>query len=250
MRLEQDQSTPPRLLRKLTMGELSNLSGIKVEKKGKKPKGSRFVDPVQLDEDQRSRISKALKEKKIGDEMGREIFVCALEYQLSDFSTKLERRVEPESEPESDAHDAEMAKALRTVAEQAAGLSRLLWALPDGARERVTETLAREQGLWRGYDGRYLGELSLEIDRLERACVAAGGEPEPPEPEREPEPKTDPAVSRELVSKLAGIFSDCFEMEPTAEEGGPFDSSLGILSEVTGLVIDHEAAFLAQVLEG
>jgi len=250
MRPEQEQITHPRLLRTSDLGGGPADKEIKVEKKTKKAPGSRFVGPELLDEGQRVQIGKALKAKKIGDEMGREIFICALEYQIGSFASLVPRRVEQKPEPEADATDPAMRKALREIVESAGSLSRLLRTLPDEALDRVTEMLGREAGLWRGYDGRYLGELGLEIDRLERACIAAGGEPEPPEPEPEPEPSTDPAASRELVTKLGEIFTDCFEMKPTAEEGGPFCTTLEVLAEVTGLVIEREPAFLARVLEG
>jgi len=248
MRPEQEQITHPRLLRTSDLGGAPADKEIKVEKKTKKAAGSRFVGPELLDEGQRVQIGKALKAKKIGDEMGREIFICALEYQIGSFASLVPRRVEGKSEPEAGAPDPAMRNALREIVENAANLSRLLRTLPDEALDCVTEMLGHEAGLWRGYDGRYLGELGLEIDRLERACIAAGGEPEPPEPE--PEPSMDPAASRELVTKLGEIFTDCFEMKPTAEEGGPFCTTLEVLAEVTGLVIEREPAFLAQVLEG
>jgi hypothetical protein len=250
MRLEQDQSTHPRLLRKPALGEASADNPIKVEKRKKKPKGSRFVNPTQLDDDQKSRILTALTQKKIGDEMGRQIFIGAVEYQISAFSQQLQPPVAPEPEPPPRASSPAPDEALQTIAENAASLSRRIRALPDSAIERVTEMLAREAGPWRGYDGRFLFELSLEIERIERACIAAAGTPEPPPSGTEPEPESGPnrAVSRELVSKLAGAFSECFEMEPTAEENGPFQTTLEVLGEVTGLVIAHEPAFLAQVL--
>jgi hypothetical protein len=248
MRPEQEQITHPRLLRTSDLGEGPADKEVKTEKKAKKAAGSRFVGPELLNEGQRVQIGKALKAKKIGDEMGREIFICALEYQMGSFASLVQRRVEQKSEPETGAPDPAMRKALRDIVENAGSLSRLLRTLPDEALDRVTEMLGREAGLWRGYDGRYLGELGLEIDRLERACIAAGGEPEPPEPE--PEPGVDSAISHELITKLGEIFSDCFEMKPTAEEGGPFCTTLEVLAEVTGLVIEREPAFLARVLEG
>jgi hypothetical protein len=248
MRPEQEQITHPRLLRTSDLGGGPADKMIKVEKETKQAAGSRFVGPELLDEGQRVQLGKALKAKKIGDEMGREIFICALEYQIGSFASLVPRRVEEKSEPEAGAPDPAMRNALREIVENAANLSRLLRTLPDDALDRVTEMLGHEAGLWRGYDGRYLGELGLEIDRLERACIAAGGEPEPPEPE--PEPSTDPAASRELVTKLGEIFIDCFEMKPTAEKGGPFCTTLEVLAEITGLVIEREPAFLARVLEG
>jgi hypothetical protein len=250
MRPEQEQITHPRLLRTSDFGGGPADKEIKVDKKTEKAAGSRFVGPELLDEGQRVRIGKALKAKKIGDEMGREIFICALEYQIGSFASLVPLRVEKKSEPEAGAPDPTMRKALREIVENAANLSRLLRALPDEALDRVTEMLGHEAGLWRGYDGRYLGELGLEIDRLERACIAAGGEPEPEPPEPEPEPSADPAASRELITKLGEIFTDCFEMKPTAEEGGPFCTTLEVLAEVTGLAIEREPAFLARVLEG
>ncbi len=83
MRLEHDQSTHPRLLRKPALGEVSATTRITAEKKPKKPKGSRFVGATHLDDDQKVLICKALKKGKIGDEIGRQIFIGALEYQIS-----------------------------------------------------------------------------------------------------------------------------------------------------------------------
>jgi hypothetical protein len=258
MRLEQDQIAHPRLLRKPVLEEATDGTGIKVEVKAKKRKGSRFVGPTQLDEDQKSRIYEALEKKKIGDELGRQIFIGAVEYQISAFANRLERPVKakpekPQPRPRPRAPSRALEETLQAIVGNAASLSSLLRALPDGTKAQVTDRLASRDGLARTYGERYLSELSLEIDRLARACIVTAGEAEPPEcepPEREPEPKPDPTVSRELVAKLAGIFSECFEMEPTAEEGGAFRVALKVLGEVTGLTIEHEPAFLTRALVG
>jgi len=257
MRLEQSQSRQPRLPGKAVHGKASATTGVKPKKKATKPKGSRFVGPAQLDEKQKSQIREALKKKKIGDEMDREIFIGAMEYQISVFSQRLAPSVTPESEPkpESPGLDGSLEKALRAIIANTSSLSDLLRTLPNTAKARVTEILAGQDVLGRGYDERYLCELGCEIDRLERACSAIAtavcvAEPETELPGEASEPKPDPAVSRELVAKLAGIFSECFEMEPTAEDRGPFRASLKILGEATGMAIEQEPEFLAQVLAG
>lgn len=251
MRLEQDQSTHPRLLHKPGPREAPATGGTKVEVKAKKPKGSRFIGPAQLDEERRSHICESLEKKKIGDEIGRQIFIGAVEYQISAFAKQLERSAEAELEPEPEPEptppglSTAVEETLQAIVGNAAGLSSLLRALPEEAKARVTETLAAQDGLDHGYDGRYLCELGLEIDRLGRACIAAASAPAPRKPESRPTPAS--AVSCELVAKLAEVFSDCFEMEPTADEDGDFYAALKILGEVTGLAIAPGPEILEQV---
>ena len=48
--------------------------------------------------------------------------------------------------------------------------------------------------------------------------------------------------------KLADIFAECFETEPTAEGDGQFRATLTALNEITGFIINHEPDFLARVL--
>jgi hypothetical protein len=240
MRLENDQNTHPRLLRKPVLGGVSATTQIKVETKATKTNGSRFVGATHLDEDQKERVCKALKKAKIGDEIGRQIFIGALEYQLSTFAHQLERRVEPK--PEAGGMSSALEKTLHAIVQKAGFLSGLLRELPAGAKASLTKGLAIQDERGRGYDERYLCELGCEIDRLERACTAIGDDlgPEATAP--------DPASSRDLVAKLGEIFSECFEMQPTADVDGPFRASLQMLSDVTGLVIANEPAFLAQIL--
>lgn len=242
MRLDQDHSTHPRLLGNSALREVSAATDTKVEEKAKEQKGSRFVGPTQLGSEQRSRICEVLKQKKIGDEIGRQIFVGAVEYQISAFAGRLEAGGAPD--PETRSRDPALDGTLQAIAEKAGILSALLRELSDSDGDRVIRTLTTQDSLGRSYDERYLCELGCEIDRLERACSAAVGDSEPQESETIPDSTAGP----ELVAKLAGIFSECFEMEPTAEENGAFRASLRALGEVTGLVIGEEPALLAQVL--
>ena len=242
MRLEQDQITHTRLLRKPVLGEVSANTHIKAEKTVKRPKGSRFVGATHLDDDQKARICKALKRKKVGDEIGRQIFIGAVEYQLSAFAQRLEHRVEPE--PKTSALSAALEKTLLAIVEKARLLSALLRDLPDGAKDKLTNTLTTQDERGRGYDRRYLCELGCEIDRLERACATTGKDPDAGPETSEP----DPTPSSEFVAKLAAVFSECFESAPTADEDGAFRAALEILGEVTGLVIGTEPEFIARAL--
>ena len=232
-----DQSTHPRLLRKPAIGKIPATAEIKVATGQQRRKGSRFVGPTQLDDNQKSRIRAALEKKKIGDEIGREIFIGALEYQISAFAGRLKRLPAP-PEPQTQGTNAARDKTLSAIALKASSLSALLRELADGAKARAIKALATQDRLGRGYDERYLCELGGEIDRIERACIAAAASPDPAEPE------PDPAPSRELVARLAGVFSECFEMEPTADEDGAFRATLAVLRQVTGLAIGQEPAFL------
>jgi len=240
MRLEQDQIKHTRLLRKPVLGDVSTNTHIKAEKKVKSSKGSRFVGATHLDDDQKARICKALKKKKVGDEIGRQIFIGAVEYQISAFAQRLEHRIAPE--PKTNALNAALEKTLRAIVEKARVLSALLRDLPDSAKTKLTSTLASQDERGRGYDQRYLCELGCEIDRLERACAMATSDvgPETQEP--------NPTSSRAFVAKLAYIFSECFESAPTADEDGAFRAALEVLGEVTGLVIGTEPEFITQAL--
>jgi len=209
-----------------------------------KPRGSRFVEATHLDQERKQRISRALAEERIGDDMGRTIFIGALEYQLSAFGRRLVRRDALPPKPAESSEDSTQTLALQAIAGQARTLVGLLQALPETSMADLTGALADQDRLSRGYDERYLRDLAAELERLGLACGAAGTAPVlEPEP-----PAEDPTPSRPFVAKLAKIFEECFEMKPTAEADGPFRATLAMLEEITGLVIGHEPNFLADIL--
>lgn len=262
MRLEQDQSTHPRLLRNKALGNAAPDSGAKSKAKQAIAKGSRFVGPTQLDEAKKMQLCNALERLGIGDEMGRAIFVGAVEYQIGAFAEQLESTIEPEHGPETEPKpkprvvSAALEPTLQAIVGNAASLSSLLRALPEDAIASVIDTLADQDDHRRSHDGRYLSELASALDRLGHACIIAAGKPArpkaKPKPEPDPEPKPKPAppsaANRELVAKLAGAFHQCFESEPTADEDGAFRATLGVLNDVTGLSIAREPKLLAKVL--
>ncbi len=240
MRLEHETNTHPRLLRNSALGDESSPSKGKKQADRRKAQGTRFVGATHLDERQKAEISRELTERCIGDEMGRQIFVCALEYQLTVFGPQLEKRTEPD--PEALERQALIAQSLRDIAEKARTLASLLRALPEPLQGKLCQTLCAQDSLRRTYDERYLCELGCEIDRMERATSTAADDVQL-EAVRD-----DPAPSREFVTKLAQIYAECFEAEPTADADGGFGFALETLGEVTGLVIGHEPGFLAEIL--
>jgi hypothetical protein len=173
--------------------------------------------------------------------MGRAIFIGALEYQLSAFAGRLQRREEIPPSPEPH-RDAAMEQALADIATRSRALAGLLRDLPDAPRAGLTAALSTRDRFARGYDACYLRELTCELERLERACAASAV------PEETAPPAEDPGPSRPFVAKLAKIFAECFEMAPTADEDGPFRAALEVLDAETGLVIGHSPELLAQVL--
>jgi hypothetical protein len=203
-------------------------------------RSSRFMGPAQLDETRKASIAAALEAANIGDEVGRQIFIGALEYQLSAFGPQLRRRDEgPGEEPPSPPAD----DALIAVSEAAHALAERLGDLGESSQRSLAQTLIDHDRLGRRYDQAYLRLLACEIERIAQACRTA------PQEAAEPEvPATDPGPSRDLVAKLGSVYSDCFEEEPTAEAGGRFATLLAVLSEETGLVIGHDPAFLADII--
>jgi hypothetical protein len=201
---------------------------------------SRFVGPAHLDGARKAEIAAALEAHGIGDEVGRQIFIGALEYQLSAFGAELGRRgARPAGPVAQDSPD----PALLAIREQTRALADGLRVLNARSRRGLLEALTDQDRLGRGYDERYLSQLSCELERLDQACAAASDSVEVA-------PAQDPTPSRGLVAKLAAVYAECFEEEPTAETGGRFQKLLEILNEETGLVIGHDAAFLEEILHG
>lgn len=265
MRLEPNPNTHPRLLRKAALPEELAVKPKPPSKAGQKrgsakapaslkppeaasaasgqgSRDSRFIDPVHLDERQKSEICKALKRKQVGDEMGRQIFVAAVEYQLSAFSDQLVPSDGPAPTPAPPERDRGLEQVLLAVEEQARMLSDLLLQIPQPSRPGLVRVLTAQDERERVYDEHYLSELVCEIDRLRNACGTMTAATEAPQA------APDPESSRGFVRKLAGVFSECFEQAPTAAEDGPFRACLMVLEEYTGLLIGHEPDFIARAI--
>lgn len=233
MRLEH-QITHPRLLRKAASdGERTAKPGRRSDKA---TSGSRFVGATALDEGQRVRIAHALRERRIGDEVGRQIFIGALEYQLCAFGAQLGRQ-EPQG-PGRGADDP-LERALRGVLAAARRLAELLRGLPEAARSELSGGLAREHADTRARADRRLTELAGEVERL----AEAGGTAAETQAAR-----SQPAPPAELLARLAKAYAECFEQAPTAEPEGPFQTTLDVVAEITGLVLAPKPALLARAL--
>lgn len=225
MRLEH-QITHPRLLRKPARGDGATAAGLGGEVGGRKT--SRFVDATLLDQGRKAAIIQALAERQIGDEVGREIFVGAVEYQLTAFAHHLGRAATGSTKRD---------RALGAVAEQVQAFSALLGRLPEAARGLLAERLVGDDGSRPDAGQDPLRELGCELDHLERACRLSA---ETPRPTSTPE--------LELVHQLARAFAACFEETPTEAADGAFATALRLLAEETDLAIPHAPDLLRQAL--
>jgi len=207
-----------------------------------KPTGSRFLDPVHLSERQKLDIGRSLKKKGIGDEMGRQIFIAAVEYQLSAFADQLVQREAPQIEHPP--RDRALDQILLAVEEQARLLAELLLQVPKPSRSSLARAIAEQEKKGCLDGAADLDELGDRIDRLRRACNQMTSSGEVQTQPAGPEPK----ANLELVRKLAGAFAECFEQVPTAAEDGAFRTCLAVLDEATDLAIGYEPDFLSRVL--
>jgi hypothetical protein len=281
MRLDPYVNTHPRLLRKAALGEDPAAAPPEKQNRGpndaakespsgkvgkgkrtpgqtetetparSKSKGqagdSRFVGATHLDEKQKLDIEKELKRRRIGDEMGRQIFVAAVEYQISAFADQLVRSDDaPRAKPPPRPRDRALEQILIAVEEQARLLSELLLQVPKPSMPQLARVLAAQDERGRNYDEGYLCELGGEIDRLRRACSAMTSIEEPMD--TAPDTGPDPETSSGFVRKLAGIFAECFEQDPNAAADGPFRACLEVLDQMTPYVIGHDPDFLSRIL--
>lgn len=241
MRLEHEMNTHPRLLRTSALEKKDGAAKAKRRKRRDDADDTRFIGATHLDERRKTEISRALEKRRIGDAMGRQIFVVALEYQLTVFGAQLEQL--SQTDPKAVEAQAQMTEALQGISAHARLLGPLLRQLPEQLKGKLTEAATAQDARGRTYDERYLCELGCEIDRLEQAAAAAA-EAAQPEPVRD-----DPSPSRPFVAKLAKVYAECFEEKPTADADGGFAFALETLEGVTGLVIGHEPQFLAAILQ-
>lgn len=223
MRLEQ-QITHPRLLRKPIRGDGPSTAGLRGEVDA--DKASRFVDATLLDQPRRAAIIQALGERQIGDELGREIFIGAVEYQLTAYAHDLGPKASADPDP-----------GLRAAAAQAQGIAVLLGRLPEAARRLLAERLMSQDAprLDAGQD--LLCELGCEINHLAQACRLAAESPPPAS-----------GTELGLIRQLARAFAACFEETATAAADGGFATALRVLAEKTGLAIPHAPALLSRAL--
>jgi len=229
-----------------TRAQIEKGTSVRSKSKGR-PGDSRFVGATHLDEKQKLDIEKELKRRRIGDEMGRQIFVAAVEYQLSAFADQLQTSDEtPRTEPPPPPRDRALEQILIAVEEQARLLSELLLQVPKPSMPQLARVLTAQDERGRNYDEGYLCELGGEIQRLRRACNAMTGIEEPPDTDPETDP--DPETSGAFVRKLAGIFAECFEQDPTAAADGPFRTCLEVLDQMTPYVIGHDPDLLSRIL--
>lgn len=253
MRLEEN-ITNPRLLRKrqakpAVPGSASVQSEPRPDPESASPPEpklaavpvSHFVTPTHLDDSKKKALLKRLKRAKVGDETGRQIFVAALEYQLTELANDVAghhaRLAAAEPDPAAD--------ALTRLDAAIAQLVDLIENLPDEARARLAGFLEDRDPYKRGYGPGWFEALSAEFGRLRDAVEHAGADGDEPCINHD----LDSAISVAFLARLSGVFDECFDASPDASPRGPFATAVKALCEVVGLKLDCHAELLTEALE-
>lgn len=236
---------PSKPLRRLSLGAKKSGKPASADDEG----GDHFVAPWRLTEQEKSAVSAALEKRKIGDALGRRIFVGALEYELSEFrvAEAAQPGSKPARKPAAPQADASVLEAIERMARE---LAAKLGEIPEDQEPSLLATLEAHDEMGRGYSTRYLDVLFQEASRLAEACgLAASALAAPVEPPKtEPAPGPSPAMLK-LLGSLTHVFEECFEQVPTASPRGEFAASLKAVSDAVGLDIPRTGEVLAQVVK-
>lgn len=203
-----------------------------------------FVEPVRLDQRQRASLLQALKGLRVGDTFGREIFLAAIEYDLANYQQQAASEPpaparEPAPQPAPGAEDetlGQLAAAIQSVCEQ-------IDALDEAARTNLLQDLHQGDRFQRSYDARYLSELRCELELLGQACTST------PVAAPSSGPVALSASGRQLISRLADAYADCFETKPTTAPDGAFAQLLTHLFQITAIALPTDESALKQALD-
>ena len=205
------------------------------------PSATRFVEPLRLDDRQRASLLQVLRKLRVGDAYGRELFLAAIEYDLANYQQQAgseppapEPAHQPTPNPDQEALTP-LAAAIRSVCEK-------IDALDEPARASLLQDLHQGDRFQRTYDARYLSELRCELEMLGQACTSA------PTSDAAPAPARLSASGRQLISRIADAYTDCFEIKPATEPDGPFAQILAHLLQITAIDLPTDEAALKQSL--
>lgn len=197
---------------------------------------SRFVEPYQINADQRLVIKRLLDNLDISDEEGRRLFMLALEYELGTYQQVV---IEHLQQPLEVAEPTE--EKLGEIAKAAEQLSNLLNTASDETRSNILEGMTGADIFNRIADTGYLRSLQCELDRLAAACDLGL------ESSRQQQgPLTD--ASRKFITMLANIYIQCFEAAPTPGSDEPFSHILNTVVEQAGLQVRTDVGFVEETL--
>lgn len=213
---------------------------------------SPFVAPYRFDNSKRKELLKTLKQRDIGDDPSRNLFIAALEYEIGAFR-RATLDAEPNSTPEgpSAAPLPETQPASEELARLHAAVQNLIQALqqasgPSG--KALLDELGRNDAFRRRYEPEYLKALDAELTKLLSVCEPLAALPALPS---EDHAKTARVLetSRRLAAMLAHTYSECFEAQPTASEEGPFHHVVNAIIALTGIEARADSEILRSALE-
>lgn len=240
---------------------------------GKRTPKARFLEPYRLSDERRAALIELLASGGVGDGESRELFASAIEYDIANVRQALAREAPqpvaeppepaplsgpaPESVPEPGEAGlllpADLAHTARSLAERIAGLE-------GSVRDAIAEVLQGRDPFRRTYDGTYLEALCTELRRL--ADAVASQTPGPASavvhapsvaPVASPEPPPSPPLgegARRFLRRVARVYEEVLECRADARSGSAFVAVLGLVTGEAGIVLPHEPAQLAEVLQG
>jgi len=196
------------------------------------PRGSRFVAPVRLTDEQKQQIVQALGQSRIGDEESRILFAGAAEYELAALR-RYGRFDEPRTGEPPKAPAGPVLSGLRAAAEE------VLEQLSNMPAERLAALENRTAASPKRAREGWVLLLRCELARLARNCEGA---PQVAAPPAGPElPRVDPSASRRFTASLARTFEECFDQKTSSEDGAAaFRLALDLITSVTGFRLAGE----------
>ena len=190
----------------------------------------RFFEP-----EQQAAVEAVLEQLDIGDLEGRRIFVLALEYELAEYEKNVARNLEPE--PENDG-----GRELEGISAAVSGLSALLETLPEAMADELCTQLSSADIYQRRYERKYLTALTIELERVASACR---------EISRQTSSSRDQVDEAEIrfMEMVAEAYAECFETQPSVDDGGPFVQLLEQIVQIADLGITVQGPALPRILE-
>jgi hypothetical protein len=184
-----------------------------------------------------------LRALRIGDEESRSLFASALEYDLAG----LRKLTEPASQTARSTHpgsDSEQDAALAELTEAAQDLAQQLDGLDEDASRFLQHELSETDRFRRGYTEDYIESLRVELGR-----VAGIGDTSSDRATAAPSEQAISDDARRFIRGAAGVFRECFELNPNAESDSPFVLALVAIVAATGIRIPTDRPTLTRILD-
>jgi len=229
-------------------------SGPPDEAAAPRPPKARFLEPYRLSDEQREALLAPLSAAAVGDAESHALFVSAIAYDLAKFR-QAARRSEPEAAPPPATIEPPPAQARpnpswEEIVAAADTLAAQLRGLNDTEREAIGTAMRACDRFQRTYDDGYFDALREELERISVAVALLPAHSTPVSPQL-PSPRSAPIITdigRRFVRRLAKIYEQCLETEPSATADSPFTAVLMLLAAAAGVSLPNEPAAVAAIL--